>query len=485
MPQSRVAKVLHLRQFLNVMKTTDIQIVSSELYLLPTRARCPLKFGHQVVTQVTCARVKLTVRNRAGQEAVGWGETPLNVEWAWPSHLTYEFRYQSMESFCLKLASAWSEFNQFGHPLELGNDFMEFVLPGLVAAHQSNLLAEQAISRLATLICTSAFDLALHDAYGELLKRPTYSTYGKEFLNRDLSSFLASNNDEGSRFAGIYPEAFLIAKRPERLPAWHLVGGLDPIEASDVNDLRPDDGYPVTLVDWIERDGLTCLKIKLRGNDASWDYARLVRVGLTGYSRGVEWLTADFNCTVESPEYVNDILDRLLCEHPKLYQQLLYVEQPFPYDLEAYPIDVRSVGARKPIFMDESAHDWKLVALGRSLGWSGVALKTCKTQTGALLSLCWAKSHGMPLMVQDLSNPMMAQISHVLLAAHAGTIMGVETNGSQFFPAASTIEARVHPGLYQRRHGTVDLSTVGQTGLGYRVSEISRTLPPPAIRCEC
>jgi L-alanine-DL-glutamate epimerase-like enolase superfamily enzyme len=212
MLHSRVANGSNLRPFLRVMKSTDIQIVASELYLLPTRARCPLKFGHQVVTQVTCARVKLTVRNRAGQEAVGWGETPLNVEWAWPSDLTYEFRYQSMESLCLKLAKAWSEFDPFGHPLELGNDFMEFVLPGLVAAHQSDLPAEQAISRLATLICTSAFDLALHDAYGELLKRPTYSTYGKEFLNRDLSAFLVSNDDKGDRFAGIYPEAFLGCK---------------------------------------------------------------------------------------------------------------------------------------------------------------------------------------------------------------------------------------------------------------------------------
>ena len=99
---------------------------------------------------------------------------------------------------------------------------------------------------------------------------------------------------------------------------------------------------------------------------------------------------------------------------------LLYVEQPFPYDLEAHRIDVHSVSARKPLFMDESAHDWRFVRLGRELGWSGVALKTCKTQTGALLSLCWAKAHGMTLMVQDLSNPMLAQIPHVLLAAHAG-----------------------------------------------------------------
>ena len=62
---------------------------------------------------------------------------------------------------------------------------------------------------------------------------------------------------------------------------------------------------------------------------------------------------------------------------------ILYVEQPFPYDLEAHRIDAHSVSARKPLFMDESAHDWQLIRLGRALGWSGVALKTCKTQTGA------------------------------------------------------------------------------------------------------
>ena len=160
---------------------------------------------------------------------------------------------------------------------------------------------------------------------------------------------------------------------------------------------------------------------------------------------------------------------------------ILYVEQPFPYDLERHRIDVHSVSARKPLFMDESAHDWKLVALGRSLGWTGVALKTCKTQTGALLSLCWAKAHGMTLMVQDLTNPMLAQIPHVLLAAHAGTIMGVETNAMQFYPEASAREAETHPGLYRRRGGKIDLSSIRGSGFGYRIAEIRRDLPEPAV----
>ncbi len=176
------------------------------------------------------------------------------------------------------------------------------------------------------------------------------------------------------------------------------------------------------------------------------------------------------------------MLDRLRRDAPRTFAMLLYVEQPFPYDLEAHRIDVRSVSARKPLFMDESAHDWRLVRLGRALGWTGVALKTCKTQTGALLSLCWAKAHGMTLMVQVLTNPMLAQIRHVLLAAHAGTIMGVETNAMQFYPNASRAEAAVHPGLYARHGGRVDLSTLQGPGFGYREDEIGRRLPQPVAR---
>jgi hypothetical protein len=106
-----------------------------------------------------------------------------------------------------------------------------------------------------------------------------------------------------------------------------------------------------------------------------------------------------------------------------------------------------------------------------------VALKTCKTQTGALLSLCWARAHGMQLMVQDLTNPMLAQVTHVLLAAHAPTLAGVETNSMQFYPAASFAEESVHPGLYKRTGGRVDCSSVTGPGFGYRLPEIFRELP--------
>ena len=85
----------------------------------------------------------------------------------------------------------------------------------------------------------------------------------------------------------------------------------------------------------------------------------------------------------------------------------------------------------------------------------------------------------MSLMVQDLTNPMLAQIPHVLLAQHAGTIMGVETNSMQFYPDASAPEESVHRGIFRRRNGVLDLSSLHGSGFGYRLNEIKRELPVP------
>ena len=84
-------------------------------------------------------------------------------------------------------------------------------------------------------------------------------------------------------------------------------------------------------------------------------------------------------------------------------------------------------------------------------------------------------------MVQDLTNPMLAQISHLLLAAHAGTIMGVETNSMQFYPQASAAEAEFHPGLFSRVDGQVDLSSIHGAGFGYNGADAARELPAPVV----
>lgn len=459
-------------------KRTDAHVRKVELFFLPVTTRVPLKFGTETLTTVTCARVRMTIADADGRVAVGWGETPLSVQWAWPSPQPYVARHEAMKEFCQRLAEAWWRFERWGHPIEIGEAFQREVLDPLTEKFNEGHAADARMPLLAALVCCSAFDIALHDAYGNLHGVPVYETYNADFMNADLASYLSPAEDAQVTFSGCYPSDFLTLKPAPTLPVWHLVGGLDPLDRCELTGNEPDDGYPVLLSDWIERDGLYCLKVKLRGNDAAWDYDRLVRVGRIAVEKGVKHLSADFNCTVRDPAYVNEILDRLESDQRPIFNLILYVEQPFPYELEEQMLDVRGVAARRPLFLDESAHNWGFVKLGHSLGWTGVALKTCKTQTGAILSHCWARAHGMAIMVQDLTNPMLAQVPHVLLAAHANTIMGVESNGMQFYPEASSYEAGIHPGVYQRRRGQLDLSTIEGFGFGYRVEEIGRPLPP-------
>jgi L-alanine-DL-glutamate epimerase-like enolase superfamily enzyme len=463
-----------------VNKPTDVRVQRVELYFLPVTTRVPLKFGTETLTTVTCARVRMTVSDGRGRMGEGWGETPLSVQWAWPSAAPYAERHACMSGFCVTLAEAWQGFDRWGHPLEIGDAFQREVLGSLAARFNAGRAADAQMPLLAALVCCSAFDIALHDAYGSLHVLPVYETYNAQYMNANLSAFISAADDSQVDFGNRYPADFLTLAPAHSLPVWHLVGGLDPLDAGELTGSEPNDGYPVLLGDWIERDGLYCLKVKLRGNDAAWDYERLVRVGRLGRAKGVKHLSADFNCTVREPAYVNEILDRLQRDEGPIFDMVLYVEQPFAYELAEDRLDVRSVAARKPLFLDESAHNWRFVELGRSLGWTGVALKTCKTQTGAILSHCWARAHGMAIMVQDLTNPMLAQIPHVLLAAHANTIMGVESNAMQFYPEASSFEARIHPGIYTRRRGQLDLSSIQGPGFGYRLEEIARPLPPAA-----
>ena len=459
----------------------DVSVVGVRLYFLPIETRIPLKFGAETLTSVTCARACVTVEDADGRRAEGWGECPLSVQWVWPADISYGTRHELLKQLCLELASQWENFGASGHALELGNRFQSEVLPSAVDRFSDARPGQPRVPYLAALLCVAPIDIAVHDAYGKLHGLTSYETYGAPYLSQDLATYFDPDGDCAIDFHGRYPSDYLTPVRPAKLPAWHLVGGLDALTEEDLDGTEPDDGHPVILSDWIQRDGLECLKVKLRGNDAEWDYRRLRRVATIAEDRNVQWLTADYNCMVTEPAYVTDMLDRLERDDPIAFERILYVEQPFPYDLHAHRIDVRTVSERKPLLMDESAHDWRHVRLGQELGWNGVALKTCKTQTGAILSLCWAKANGLHVMVQDLTNPMLAQIPHVLLAAHADTMHGVETNAMQFYPAASDLEAKVHPGLYRRRDGYIDLTSIQGPGFGYRLEEVRRELPEAAF----
>jgi len=188
-------------------------------------ARIPLKFGPEVLTSVTCARAALTVENQRGEISQGWGETPLSVQWVWPGNLSYEIRENALKKICKIIARYISGFNEKGHPFELGHRFQNEVLLKLLDDFNHDEKLQEPLPYLAALVCFSLFDIALHDAYGNVNKVPTYGTYNKDYMNRDLSFYLKAADNYAFDFKDRYPEDFFTKPAAKEMAAWRKKQG--------------------------------------------------------------------------------------------------------------------------------------------------------------------------------------------------------------------------------------------------------------------
>jgi L-alanine-DL-glutamate epimerase-like enolase superfamily enzyme len=320
---------------------------------------------------------------------------------------------------------------------------------------------------LGALVCASPVDAALHDAFGRANGVPSYDAYGPEFMARDLAGYL------GPAFAGKHIRDYL-QPCAATLPIFHLVGGVDKLTRAEVTDEDPHDGLPVSLEEWIERDGLTCFKVKLRGTDIEWDVQRTAAVAdviahthaRLGIRTGFH-LSTDSNEQNESPETVVEYLRLLGGESPLAYNSLIYLEQPTERDLSAHAFDQRPVAALKPVLADEGVTDLEKLKLAKDLGWSGVGLKTCKGHSSALLYIAWAKANGMALSVQDLTNPGLSLVHSAGLAARIGGLLGFEYNSRQYLPHSAPEVCEKHRPLFEVKGGRISTETLGAVGLGY------------------
>ena len=441
------------------MRPTDVRIRAVNYAFEDFRYRTPLKFGGVPVTEVTLLNVTMTVETAAGAVAEGFGSMPLGNVWAWPSReLTYGQTLEGMKSIAAKLATVYSDCQFAGHPIRIGHEI------------ERGLPRPEKMPRLAVLVVNSAFDAALHDAYGKAHGLNCYHTYESPFFDDDLGEYLNAD------FTGEKLNRY-IARGPRRtMPLYHLVGALDPLTPADV--VSPvGDGGPETLIDWIRRDGLTHLKIKLNGDDLDWDVRRIVSVHTVASQTVPERdyrFSLDFNERCPDVEYLLEVLRRVEADAPVGYARIQYVEQPTARDLRANPGNrMHGAAKRKPVVIDESLLDLESLLMARDLGYTGVAFKACKGQTQSLLLAAATQKLGMFRCVQDLTCPGASLIHSAGLAAHIPGVAAIEANSRQFVPAANEEWEGRFPGLFNTTDGTLRTGQLTGLGLGAKPNDLS------------
>ncbi|MHB0875288.1 MAG: enolase C-terminal domain-like protein [Anaerolineae bacterium] len=454
---------------------SDVRVLEAQPYFRHERARAPLKFGAMVVDGVTFAHARVRVENGAGKVADGWGAIPVSDFWGWPSKaVPHEQRDAAMRLLiegCCRLAVQQRD---LAHPLDIFTH-MDEELRSLAADASAKLGLPEPVPYLAALICLSIIDAAIHDAFGIANGISSYDGYGPDFAP-DLSRYL------GERFRGRYAGHYLQPQFKPWLPVFHLVGGLDKLRRSEVTAEDPQDGLPNSLDEWIEHDGLRCLKVKLVGKDLNWDLRRLLDVEAVaretqaGLGYDELHLSIDTNEQCESPDYIVELLRKTREQRPSAFEALLYVEQPTERDLTAHNFDMSGIAAFKPVIIDESLMTFDDFDLAMRLNWSGIALKTCKCHSHALLFAALASEAGVPYTVQDLTNTGISLVHSVGFASRLNTLKGVEANSRQFFPASNAPEVAVHPHAFQPVDGMISTETFTGPGLGYRIGEIKRDL---------
>ncbi|MCS7168269.1 MAG: enolase C-terminal domain-like protein [Gemmatales bacterium] len=436
------------------------------------RYRTPIKFGGVAFDRATILNVWMQVSDTQGRRMIGFGSMPLGNVWAFPSRrLTYEETLSAMRQLAERFREEAPRLGEYGHPIELGLLLEEsFLRAASEVAAQLQLI--EPIPKLAVLVVGSAFDAAVHDAYGKLLGRSVYHCYGPDCLPGDLSRWL------GSDFRGQTLEQYISREPKPKLPLYHLVGALDPLEAEDV--AQPvGDGLPETLGEWITYNGLTHLKIKLNGDDLAWDVERVIRVDRVAErvqsQRGVaQWCySLDFNERCGTVDYLLEFMERLQECAPRAWQRVQYIEQPTHRDLKTQGrVDLHAASRWKPIVADEALTDLESVCLARDLGYTGVALKACKGQTQSLLVAAAAQKLGMFVCVQDLTCPGASLIHSAGLAAHVPPVAAIEANARQYMPQANQAWEERFPGIFRITDGYMRTGEITGPGLGAVPSEV-------------
>ncbi len=448
---------------IKALKPTDIRIEEISYGFEEFKYRTPYKFGGVPVDRVTLINVNCSVRTRNGKVAKGFGSMSLGNVWAFPSRtMPYNITLSAMQALAERINKVTASYNEYGHPIDINTALEPEYLKAAVEASKE-LKLDVTIPKLAMLVTASAFDAAIHDAFGKVHQRNVYQTYGADLMTHDLSHYLTPD------FKGEYLNRYVMTKPRPTVFMYHSVGGADAVLTSEVTN-RLNDGLPNTLAEWITYNGLTHIKIKLQGDELKWDIERTVNIDrIASETRpDIDWkFCVDFNERCPNIAYLLEYLRKVKELTPKGFARIQYIEQPTARDLKANRQNVmHEANKLRPVVIDESLTDLEALLLAREIGYTGIALKACKGQSQAMLMAAAGQKYKMFLCVQDLTCPGASLLHSVGIAAHVPGVSGVEHNSRQYVPVANQSWEQKFPGIFKIKDGMFRTAQLGGAGLG-------------------
>jgi L-alanine-DL-glutamate epimerase-like enolase superfamily enzyme len=427
--------------------------------------RSPLKFGGRVVKDVTTFRTSVTLEDRGRKKtAFGLGEMTLGTAWAWPSKtLTPEMALRTIIALAERIAAELPKLDVAQHPLYFSTQ-LKLIAKARAKELEDAMKLTEPIPDLAIALAFSSADIAIHDAYGRLHNANSFDCLTPDHIGSDLSPWL------GEDFVGKHFQESILPKPAPTLALYHLVGSLDPLSTDDLN--RPiGDGLPETLEEWIHKQQLSHLKIKLTGQELDADVGRVVEIDRIAMRQAPTraWsYSLDFNEACNNEDYVIDFLERIDRLAREAIPKIHYIEQPMGRDLRARKeVTMHRVSRLKPVVIDESLTDLETFMFAKQQGYSGIAIKACKGISDSLLFAAAAKHYNLKCYVQDLTCIGASFLTSAALAARVAGLKAVEGNGRQYCPVGNKDWESLYRPMFRILGGVVPTELLNGVGLGF------------------
>ncbi len=457
------------------MSAVAIRLEDVRFYMRNVHTRMPFKYGAAVLTAVPILHVVAQGALKNGTRVQGVAADILPPKW-FDKDPAKSYADNVADLLCAAQAARTAYLAAARSPKSF------FAIWQAGYAQTVSAGDAHGLNRLTTVHGSTLMERALIDAVGCGTGASYFELLKANLLGLELGAI-------HPELQGVEPGQVIGAAPLAQLHVRHTVGLADPI-----GDIAPaerlDDGLPQSLADCVEHQGLTYFKVKVSG-DLAADLARLAAIAelLDGHDSEYK-VTLDGNEQYQEMDSLIGLLDTLAAQQPRLYERILYVEQPLERSVAldaALASGIRAAATRRPLLIDESDDALDTFRQALALGYKGVSSKACKGLVKALANLALARQRaGCFLSGEDLMNLPVVPLHQDLAHVAALGIGHVERNGHHYVRGLDHLTAAeraaclaTHGKLYREvddglvaldvRAGKIEVGSLQVAGLGVGV----------------